>query len=166
MPLSPPRCLARSTLLVVKMWGHDNPPLPNLLVLKQKHSRVLKICPPCRRTGEWNNVQKKWPSKSTQHVKFSQEQAMPGSHCLHCTPFSENSFQHNLWDKNMHGSHSLNYKYPPWKFIITRNEIHDVEIIPLHQKLEICEISPPNIKFFMCLMDINIESHNDVVAMA
>ena len=66
-------CWAWSTLLCTKIWGHDSPPLPNLLFLKQKHSRVLQICPPCRRTRAWTHVQKKsWLAPSSQHVKFSQ----------------------------------------------------------------------------------------------
>ena len=95
-----------------RMWEHDSPPLPNMLFLKHKHSKVLQICQPCRRTGAWTHVKKIWLAPSSQHVKFLQNQAMPGSHCLHCTPFSNNSFQHNLSDKNMPGSHFLNCKYP------------------------------------------------------
>ena len=42
MSLSPPRCLAWFTLLVVKMWGHESPPLLILIFLKKKHSKVLQ----------------------------------------------------------------------------------------------------------------------------
>ena len=113
---------------------------------------------------------------SSQHVKFLQKQPMSGSHCLHFTPFSKKSFQYSLLDKNFPRCHFLNwslqtlvstikiYHHRKWDSWCGNHTLHwKLEI--LNTKLEIPEISPPNIKFFMCLMHISIESHNDVAAM-
>ena len=52
------------------------------------------------------------PHNKMMYHYFLQKNPILGSHCFHCTPFSENSFPHNISDKSMHGSHFLNYKYP------------------------------------------------------
>ena len=47
MHILTPKVLGMVNTFMSKKWGHDSPPLPNMLFLKKKHSRVLQIAPSC-----------------------------------------------------------------------------------------------------------------------
>ena len=88
--------------------------LPSQICLSSSRS-TPKCCKFVHHVGEMEHesiLQKRLTFSVNPSCKVSPKQVMIGSHCLHCTPFSENSFQHNLSNKNMPGSHFLNCNYP------------------------------------------------------
>ena len=88
--------------------------LPSQICLSSSRS-TPKCCKFVHHVGERENesiLQKGLNFSPNPSCKVSPKQAILGSHCLHCTPFSENAFPHNLSSKFILGSHFLNYKYP------------------------------------------------------
>ena len=113
MQLWPPQCFGHGQHFYVQNYG-DMTVLPSQICLSSSRS-TPDCCKFVHHVGELEHelvCKKGWHAPSSQHVKSLQKQAMTWSHCLHCTPFSENTFQHSLSDKNMPGSHFLNCKYP------------------------------------------------------
>ena len=120
--------------------------------------------------------QKGWLSPSIHPVRFLQNKQCQGPIACIAPPSvripSNTTYEIEICIDLISSTVSIQILVSTIKFIITGNDIHDVKIIPLHwkleilnAKLEICQISPPNINFLMCLMHISIESYNYVVSM-